>query len=310
MSCWINEAEVRRLLRLEELEAAMERALASYSSGRVTQPLRPVIEAAEGLLAAMPALNRDAGQMGAKLVSVYPGNASRGLPSHQAVIVLFDAGTGQPLAAMDGRYITEMRTAAVSAVSLKWLGPEAVKVLALVGSGVQARSHLEMLRRGRNFVEIRCWSPRKESREWFAREHRGVRACESAEEAVRGADAIVVATQAREPVLRAGWVKEGAHVMAVGACRPNERELDPELVASAELYVDSRESALRESGDVILAMREGWFGEDHIRAELGEVGAGIRPGRSGENRTTVFKSLGLACEDLGAAGLVWAARGT
>lgn len=286
----------------------MERALASFSSGRVTQPLRPVIEAAGGLLAAMPALNHDAGHMGAKLVSVYPGNAARGLPSHQAVIVLFDAGTGAPLAAMDGRYITEMRTAAVSAVSLKWLGPEEVRVLALVGSGVQARSHLEMLRRVRNFDEIRCWSPRKESRERFSREHQGVQARESAEEAVRGADAIVVATQAREPVLQAGWVKEGAHVMAVGACRPNERELDPKLVAAAELYVDSRESALRESGDVILAMREGWFGEDHIRAELGEVIAGIKPGRSTKSRTTVFKSLGLACEDLAAAGLVWEAR--
>ncbi len=310
MSCWINEVEVRRLLRLDALEGAMERALTSYSSGRVTQPLRPVIEATDGLLATMPALDRDAGRMGAKLVSVYPGNAVRGLPSHQAVIVLFDSATGEPLAAMDGRYITEMRTAAVSAVSLQWLGPEAVKRLALVGSGVQARSHLEMLRRGRSFKEIRCWSPRKERRERFAGEHEGVRACETAEEAVRGADAIVVATQAREPVVRAGWVKEGAHVMAVGACRPNERELDPELVAGAELYVDSRESALRESGDVMLAIREGVFGEDHIRAELGEVVAGIKVGRGAKNRTTVFKSLGLACEDLAAAGLVWEARGS
>jgi alanine dehydrogenase len=308
VSCWISEAQVRRLLRLDALEAAMERALASYSTGRVTQPLRPVIEAADGILAAMPALNRDAGQMGAKLVSVYPGNSLRGLPSHQAVIVLFDSGTGEPLAAMDGRYITEMRTAAVSAVSLKWLGPETVKVLALVGTGVQARSHLEMLGRERSFDEIRCWSPRRESRERFAREHEGVRACQSVGEAVRGADAIVVATQAREPVVQAGWVKDGAHVMAVGACRPNDRELDPNLVAAAELYVDSRESALRESGDVILAMRDAWFGEDHISAELGEVIAGVKPGRSEKSRTTVFKSLGLACEDLAAAGLVWEAR--
>ncbi len=305
MGCWIGEAEVRRLLRLEDLERAMERALVSYSSGGVAQPLRPVIAATGGFFAAMPALDRDAKVMGAKLVSVVPGNAVRGLATHQAVIVLFDLTTGKPLAAMDGRYITEMRTAAVSAASLRWLRPGEARRLALLGTGVQAGSHFEVLRRERGFEEICCWSPRAESRQRFEREHDDVRACASAEQAVRGADAIVVATQAGEPVLRAEWVKEGAHVMAVGACRPTERELDPELVAAAELYVDSRESALRESGDVAMGIREGRFGEDHIRAELGEVIAGMKPRCGASGRTTVFKSLGLACEDLAAARIVW-----
>ncbi len=303
---WLDEAQVRRLLQLEALREAMERTLAAYSSGAVEQPLRPVVEAPGGaVFATMPAFIRDPRAMGAKLVTVFPANAARGMPTHRAVIVLLDAENGAPLVSMDGRYITEMRTAAVSAASLIWLGPKPARRLALVGTGVQAGSHLEMLRREASFDDVRCWSPRAGSRERFAAGHDGVRACASVEEAVRSADAIVVATASREPVLRADWVANGAHVMAVGACRPAERELDPKLVAEAELFVDSRESALGESGDVAMGIREGWFGADHIAAELGEVIAGAKAGRSGRGRVTVFKSLGLACEDLSAAAMVW-----
>ena len=306
MPIWLGESRVRELLPLDALTAAMESALAGFSSGTVVQPVRTVIEAAGGsFFASMPALVRSPAAMGAKLVTVFPANAAKGLPTHLATILLLDSETGAPLAVMDGRYITEVRTAAVSAVSLRHLARPDSRVLAIFGSGAQAASHLEMLRRAAAFDEVRCWSPTPAHRERFAAGHPSVRVCSTAEEAARGAEVIALATSSAMPVLRSEWVSAGAHIVAVGACRPHEREIDPPLLARSRLFVDSRQAAFQESGDVLLGIREGRFGESHIAAELGEVIAKTKPGRRSAEEITVFKSLGLAVEDVAAARLVY-----
>lgn len=287
----LDEAAVRRFLRLEEVIPAMERALAAFSSGEVVQPTRVMVPVAEhqGFLGVMPAYTGSA--LGVKLVTFYPQN--QGVPTHHATVLLFRPETGEPLVSMDGRLVTEVRTAAVSAVATKYLARLDASVLAILGSGVQARSHLEALRLVRNFREVRVWSPRH-ARD-FARQH-GVRAAASAEEAVRGADVVVTATTSRTPVLLGEWLSPGTHINAVGAARPDWRELDDEVLRRARIYVDSRDAAMKESGDMIAA--GGFF------AELGEVAAGAKPGRQSAEEITLFKSLGLAVEDVATAELV------
>jgi ornithine cyclodeaminase/alanine dehydrogenase-like protein (mu-crystallin family) len=294
---FLSEEQVRAHLRMADLIPAMEKALIDFSTGKVTQPVRSVIKvevaAAAGFLGLMPALTPDG--LGLKAVTFYPSNAERGIPTHMATIFLVDPETGTPLAIMDGRLITEMRTAAVSAAATKLLtGPDA-RVLAILGSGVQAHSHIEALRVVRKFKEIRLWSPTKEHAERCAKEI-GATAM-SSEDAVRGADVVVTATNSKTPVLKGGWLKPGCHVNAVGACRPDWRELDDEAMSNVVL-VDSREGAMKESGDVILSRAK-------IYAELGEALAGKVPSRA--NETTIFKSLGMAVEDIAAAMLVYRA---
>src|SRR5256714_12708420 len=249
---FLNEDEVRRHLHMADLIPAMEKALIDFSAGKVTQPVRSIIKvdvaAATGFLGLMPALTRDG--LGLKAVTFYPSNAERGIPTHMATIFLVDPQTGTPLAIMDGRLITEMRTAAVSAAATKLLASLDAKVLAILGSGVQARSHVEALRLVRQFEDSRVWSPTIEHAKRFAQEI-GATAM-SAEEAVRGADVVVTATNSKTPVLRGAWLKPGCHVNAVGACRPDWRELDDEVMSNV-LFVDSREGAMKESGDVILS---------------------------------------------------------
>jgi ornithine cyclodeaminase/alanine dehydrogenase-like protein (mu-crystallin family) len=288
---FLDEAAVARYLRMEEVIPAMEQALAAFSAGEVSQPVRTMVPVTEhgGFLAVMPGYT---GALGVKLVTLYPGNV--GLPTHLATILLFRPETGELLAIMDGRLITEVRTAAVSAVATKLLARENAAVLAILGSGVQAQSHLEALRLVRDFREVRVWSPRNAAA--FAARH-GIEAASSAEEAVRGADVIVTVTSATTPVLHGAWVNAGAHVNAVGACRPDWRELGDDLLAAARLIVDSRAAATVESGDAIAA--------GHIEGELGEVIAGDTPGRTSAHEITVFKSLGLAVEDVVSADLVY-----
>ena len=289
----LDEAAVSRLLRTEEVIPAMERALADFSSGRVVQPTRVMVPVAEheGFLGLMPAYYAAGAALGVKLVAFYPQN--RGIPTHHATILLFKPETGEPLVNMDGRLITEVRTAAVSAVATKYLARPDASVLAIIGSGVQARSHLEALRLIRQFEEVRVWSPRHA--EDFARRF-SVRASDSAEEAVRGAD-VVTATTSKTPVHFGEWLSPGTHINAVGAPRPDWRELDDETLRRARIYVDSREAALKESGDVIAAGR--------IFAEIGEVVTGAKPGRQSAEEITLFKSLGLAVEDVATADLIY-----
>ena len=307
MPLWLTESDVRASLAPAELIAAMESALAALSAGEVDQPVRTALPIGDrSFFAVMPAFDRRRAILGAKLVSVAPANQGRGIPTHLAAISLFDAVTGELLAVADGRYITEVRTAAASAVSVRYLARPDARVLAILGSGVQARSHLELLPLVRDFADIRVWSPTTAHRERLALEAGPpVRAAASAEEAVHGADVVLLATSAVTPAIDNRWVQEGAHVIALGACRVSQREIDPELVTRAALFVDSRDAALAESGDIVQSIAEGRFGPDHIRAELGAVIAGHAPGRSSPREVTLFKSLGQAIEDLVAADLAF-----
>jgi thiomorpholine-carboxylate dehydrogenase len=247
----------------------METALAAFSSGHVIQPVRTMLTIEEGkrYLGVMAAATAD--RMGSKLVSFYPGNAGTRVPTHMAVIVLCRTDTGEPLAVMNGRLITEMRTAAVSAAVSRRLAAPDSRILALLGSGVQAAAHLDALSHLFDFKEVRVWSPTLEHAQAFAETHRAL-AADDAEAAVRNADIIVVATNAQTPVLQGCWLSAGVHVNAVGAARPTWRELDDVAMLSSVLAVDSREAALRESGDVILS-------KTPIYAEVGEIFAGSKP---------------------------------
>ncbi len=291
---YLDEEQVRRHLSMQALIPAMEKALIDFSAGKVIQPVRSVIavDPPGGFFGMMPALSDG---LGLKIVTFYPPNAQRGIPTHMATIFLVDPETGTPLAVMDGRLITEMRTAAVSAAATKLLASPDAKVLAILGSGVQARSHVEALGLVRNFEETRVWSATAAHAEKFANEI-GAKAM-PAEVAVRDADVVVTATSSRMSILRGAWLKPGSHVNAVGACRPDWRELDDDAMRNV-VFVDSREGAMKESGDVILSGAK-------IYAEIGEALAGKIPSRA--NETTIFKSLGMAVEDISAAMLVYRA---
>ena len=287
----LDERAVHDLLSMEELIPAMATAMADLSSGKVVQPGRVMLPVADhqGFLGLMPAYG---GALGAKLVAFYPNN--QGIPSHHAVILLFKPETGEPLVTMDGRLITEMRTAAVSAVATRLLARPEASVLGILGSGVQARSHLTAMRLVRTIRDVRVWSPRNAPA--FAKEF-GVRAVASAEEAVRGADIVVVATSSQTPVLSGAWLAPGTHINAVGAPRPTWRELDDEALRKARLYVEQREAATLESGDVIFSGK--------IFAEIGEVVAGGKPGRQSPDEITLYKSVGVAIQDVVSADLVY-----
>jgi len=294
MPIFLDEEQVRKRLRMAELIPVMEKALIEFSAGKVKQPVRQVIpvDPPGGFYGIMPALTPDG--LGQKIVTFYPPNAAKGIHTHMALIILNDRDTGAPLAVMDGRLITEMRTAAVSAAATKFLAPKNSKVLAILGSGVQARSHFEALSLVRKFEEVRVWSQSKANAEKFAKEI-GAKVT-SQEEAVRSADVVVTVTSSQTAVLRGAWLKRGAHVNAVGACRPDWRELDDDAMRNSVVFVDSREAAMKESGDVILSGAK-------IYAELGEAFAGKIDNRASE--TTIFKSLGMAVEDIAAALLVY-----
>ena len=294
---FLDEHQVRAHLEWDALIAAMENALIDFSAGRVQQPVRRflTVDRYEGFFGVMPAVSDNV--MGVKLVTFYPNNAARGLPTHLAMIQLFAPDTGEALALIDGRLITEMRTAAVSAAATKVLAAPDAKVLAILGSGVQARAHVEVLTRVRAFEEIRVWGRTRAHAERFAGEV-GARAM-AAEDAVRGADVVVTATAATEPILKGAWLKPGAHVNAIGWRGHTSRELDDAAMANV-VVVESREAAHDQCGDVILSGAE-------IYAELGEILAGDKPARA--EQTTVFDSVGIAVEDIAAARLVYDAAG-
>jgi ornithine cyclodeaminase len=320
---------------MDDLIETMSSALQRFSTGGVVQPVRSVVGINDHtVFGVMPAFVRGAtdtgaanfgaagpptrddgrtanggGALGAKLVTVFESNTARGLPTHLASIALLDPETGALLALLDGRFITESRTGAVSAVSSRLLARKTASSLAIIGSGVQARSHLEALSRVHRLRQVTVWSPSRERREQFVADSLEAAPCtlnavEHAGEAVVGADLIVLATSSPTPVLENGWVKPGAHVMSVGACRPFQREMDPALVTRARLFVDSRAAALVESGDVVIGIQEGRFTAEHIVGEIGELVAGA-PGRRSDTDVTIFKSLGMAVEDVTAADLAY-----
>jgi alanine dehydrogenase len=307
----LSEQDVRAVLTMDDLITAMEEALAAFSAGAVAQPLRTVVDAGgRGFFGVMPAYVPSPGVLGTKLVTVFHGNAAAGLPTHLATIVLLDPSTGELVAILDGRYITEARTAAVSAVSVKLLARPDASTLAIIGSGVQARSHLDAIARVRGVRSVRVWSPNENSRAAFAREMQPatsapIVSAASAREAVDGADIVVLATSAREPVVLGDWIAAGTHICAVGACRPDQREMDSALVARGRLVVDSRTGATSEAGDLIIPMNEGVCDASHLAGELGEIVAGRVEGRLSADAVTIFKSLGMAVEDVAAAHLAF-----
>jgi thiomorpholine-carboxylate dehydrogenase len=294
---YFDEAAVARVLFYEDLIPAMESALADFSAGRVVHPVRSILPVAEhyGFFGVMPAVYGDI--MGAKLVTLYPRNAGTSLPTHQGIIALLRSATGEPLAMLDGRLAAEMRTAAVTAVAVKHLAGPKPKVLAILGSGVQARAHYAALRCVRQFDEVRVWSRNAANAQTFANEI-GAHSL-SAEDAVRDADVVVTVTHSSEPVLHGAWVKPGAMIAAVGAVGPTNREVDDEVMQAA-VIVDSREAARIEAGEILISGAT-------VYAELGEIVSGSKPKPVADR--VVFKSLGLAVEDLAAGELVLKALG-
>jgi ornithine cyclodeaminase/alanine dehydrogenase-like protein (mu-crystallin family) len=288
-----TEPQVRRCLSFEKLIPALEQALIRFSGGDLRQPVRTILPVPEhhGLFGMMPAVDGDL--MGIKLVTVFEKNL--GLPTHQAVIQLFSASTGEPLATMDGRLITEMRTAAVSAIATRLLARPGARNLAILGSGVQARAHLQALRTVGSFPDVRIWSRTPEHARQFAEECGGE--ATSLEAAIRDADVVVGVSNVAEPLIRGEYLAEHAFVAAVGAIGPGKRELDDEAM-DAHIVVESREAALRESGDILATNAA-------IYAELGQLLAGDMAPPSGGR--VVYKSLGIAAEDLAAARIVYEA---
>jgi ornithine cyclodeaminase len=291
---------------------AMQSVLAEFSAGATQQPLRTVLQIGEAksFFGVMPGHVPTLDAMGTKLVTVYESNLARGLPSHLATIALLDPSTGALRAIVDGRYITEARTAAVSAVSTRLLSRPDAGILALIGSGVQARSHLDAIARVRTLREVRVWSPNEGRRQSFvdaAKRHAPypIAASPSARDAVDGADLVALVSSARQPVVEGAWIQRGAHVCAVGACRPDQREMDTALVRAGRVFVDSRVGAFAEAGDIVIPLTDGAITREHVVGELGEVAGGRIPGRSTSNEITIFKSLGMAVEDVAAAQLAF-----
>ncbi len=309
----LSHDEVLEALSPADCERAMAAALEAHARGQAYLPLRSVMAPpdAAGFLGLMPAWRAGGGSgaavFGLKAVCIIPANPARGLDAHQGIVVLFDGDTGVPRAILDGSAVTEVRTAAVSSVATRVLAREDASVLAIIGAGVQARAHLAALGAVRAFDSVRIYAPTEGHARRLAED--AMRSggpqplvAASAEEAIRGADVVVLATSSRTPVLERDWLAPGVHVNAVGASTPAARELDVATVADSALFCDSRESLRNEAREFMLALEDGAIaGEEHIRAELGEVLAGVRPGRTDERELTLFRSLGLAVEDLAAA---------
>jgi ornithine cyclodeaminase/alanine dehydrogenase-like protein (mu-crystallin family) len=288
-----DEEQVRALLSYEPLIPAIRLALMDFSAGRVQQPVRTIVPVTSygGWFGVMPAVYGTV--MGAKMVTFYPGNADRQMHTHMAIIQLFRSDTGEPLATMDGRLITEMRTAAVSAVAIDHLAHPEARVLGILGSGVQARSHVRALAGIRSFAEVRVWSRSPAHAQQFASEIEA--RVTTAEEAVSGADVVLALTSSPTPVLCGRWLNPDAMVCAIGAATPDRRELDDEAMRGA-VVVESREAALKEAGDIVLARAQ-------VAAEIGELLNGAQIDRGG--CPVVFKSVGIAVEDIAAAKLVY-----
>jgi ornithine cyclodeaminase/alanine dehydrogenase-like protein (mu-crystallin family) len=298
----LGHDDVLAALSPEDCAEAMAEVLAAHARGEALMPLRFMVpfEGAAGFMGLMPAWRGGSEPVFAlKSLCVMPGNPTRGLDSHQGTVTLFDGVRGAPLAILDASAVTAVRTAAVSAVATRVLAREDARVLAILGAGVQGKAHLDALPRVRKFQEVRVFAPNQAHARAVADGR--ARVVSSAEEAVRGADVVVTATTSREPVVRHAWFAPGAHVNAVGASVPSARELDLDTVVACALFCDSRESLCNEAGEYRQAVEQGAIaGDDHVRGSLGEVLAGIAPGRRSDGELTVFRSLGLAVEDLAA----------
>lgn len=305
----LSEHDVDDLLTMPECIEVMAEALTALARGEVHQPLRSIVraEAASGFLGLMPAYRGGSSPAYAlKEICLFPGNPARGLDTHLGGVLLHSGETGELLAIMNASAITAIRTAAVSALATRLLAREDARVLAIVGAGVQARSHLRAIPCVRPIDEVRIVSRTRSKAEAVAATDGRVRVVDTVEEAVRGADVVVTVTSSREPVIRREWIEGGTHINAAGSSVAGARELDAATVAGASLFVDRRESTVNESGDYLGALREGAIsGPGHIRAELGEILTGKAEGRTSRDEITLFKSLGIAIEDLASAAFLF-----
>lgn len=307
----ISYRDVRRLLPMATCIDLMAEALSVLGRGEAENPLRWGMRLPEGrgLLGMMPGEMTTPSALGLKIVSVFPGNHGTAYDSHQGIVALFDPQRGYPIAIVDAAEITAIRTAAVSGLATRLLAREDAGDLGILGSGVQARTHLEAIKTVRTIRRVRVFSPSRVNRERFAatesERHLTVEAVDSARAAVSGADIICTTTSAREPVLEGAWLEPGAHINAVGSSIAAARELDTAAVVKSSLFIDRRESALSEAGDFLMAKHEGAITDDHIRGEIGEILLGQVSGRQSPEEITLFKSLGLAVEDLAAVHYVY-----
>jgi alanine dehydrogenase len=308
----LSEREVQSLIDIEELVAALEQAHIQYSTGKAVMPVRLVMPLSEiqGRITSMPGYLTQDQALGIKIVTYFQKNPTRGLPAILANIMLFSPDTGKMIAVMDGSYITAIRTACASAMATKALANPMTETLGILGAGVQARAHIRALSRVRHFSKIKIYSPSGASGETLKKELEAevkatIEVVQSAEAVVTEADLIVTATTAKTPIVKAEWLRPGVHINAVGSHRPDLRELDGATLARAKVLVDSREAIMAECGDILLAIKENTFAEQDIHGEIGEVLAGTKTGRSNAGEITVYKSVGVAIQDVATAHLVY-----
>jgi alanine dehydrogenase len=308
----LSEKQVQSLIDIEELITALEQAHIQYSTGQAVMPVRLVVPLPEieGRITSMPGYLNEDKSLGMKVVTYFKNNPQKNLPAILATIMLFSAETGKMLAAMDGTYITTIRTACASALATKALANPESPVLGILGAGVQARSHILALSRVRKLQWIKIYSPSGSSalavkKDLAAEIGVPIDVAESAEASVRDADLVVTATTAQAPIVKSDWLKPGVHINAVGSHRPDFREIDGATLSHSKVVVDSREAVMAECGDILLALKEKSVSESVIHAEIGEVLAGTRPGRSGAGEVTLYKSVGIAIQDVATAQIVY-----
>lgn len=308
----LPEKEVQRLLKIKELVQVLEQAHIQFSTGKAVMPVRLVAPLPEikGRITSMPAYLSEDKALGMKVVTYFQENPKVGLPAILATIALYSVETGKLMAIMDGSYITAIRTACVSAVATKVLANRETPVTGILGAGVQARAHVRALSMVRRITRVRVYSPSGRSAQELKEELEpevGVKIepVDSAEEAVRDSDLLVTATTAKEPIISADWLKAGVHINAVGSHRPDFREIDAATIRRAKVVVDSHAAIMAECGDILLAIKEGAISEDHVSAEIGEILAGKKPGRTSAGEITLYKSVGIAIQDVAAARLVY-----
>lgn len=307
----LSQEDLRATLTMREAIPVVRRAFGQLSAGRARVPVRSRVETQEGVSLFMPAYLEESGDLAVKIVSVYSGNPALGLPTTSAIVVVLDAGTGRPVAIMDGTWLTALRTGAASGVATELLALRDASIVALFGAGVQARTQLEAVCTVRDVREVRVYDPNLFKAEELAQEMSGlgpipseVRPVNTPAEAVRDAEIIVTATTSKTPVFNHKDVAVGAHINAIGAYTPEMQEIDAETVRRAKVIVDSREACLAEAGDLIIPIRQGLISEAHIYAEIGEIINGVKPGRTSPREITLFKSVGNAVQDVAVASQV------
>jgi len=305
---FVNNEKIASLLPMDECIEVMEKMFVSLAAGECLQPLRNIMRLPDGsgVMGMMPGFSEKLGVMGIKIITVFNANSEAGLPSHQGIVILFDAKNGQPLMLFDASEITAIRTAAASAVATKLLSRKNSSILAIIGSGEQAKRHIEAMLLVRNIKQINLWSRNEKNAKQLVNALSGeynlpVHIKKNVREAVERADIICTVTSSKEPVVIGEWIAAGTHINAVGSSTPAARELDTTAILRSKLFCDRYESLFNEAGDFLIPKKEGTVTDDHVKGEIGEVLSGTKAGRESDEEITVFKSLGIAAEDIFAA---------